>query len=88
MTCYRMFLLIIVLRFDAILYSKLGNENSDAVPIKCSREPQVPHMNWIDSHSRVDEGVRAGSCRINRLLFAEDLALLVSSQQGLQHALG
>jgi len=36
------------LRFDAMLYSKLGNENSDADHVKCSRvphlarEPQVP----------------------------------------------
>jgi len=25
-------------------------------------------MNWIDSHSRVDEGVTVGSCKMNRLL--------------------
>jgi len=29
--------------FCAILYSKLGNENSDAGRIKCSLGPQVPH---------------------------------------------
>jgi len=29
------------LRFDAILYSKLGNKNSDVG--QCSRWPQVPH---------------------------------------------
>jgi len=29
------------LRFDAILYSKLGNENSDAGHIKCSPEPHL-----------------------------------------------
>jgi len=44
-------------------------------------------MNWIDSYSRVDEGVTAGSCRINQLHFADDLVLLASSQQCLQHAL-
>ena len=44
-------------------------------------------MNWTDSYSRVDEGVTAGNCRINRLLFADDLVLLISSQQSLQHAL-
>jgi len=43
MTYCLKFLLITLLRFDAILYSELGNENSDAVHIKCSREPQVPH---------------------------------------------
>jgi len=44
-------------------------------------------MNWIDSHSQVDESVTVESYRINRLLFADDLALLASSQQCLQHAL-
>ena len=44
-------------------------------------------MNWIDSYSRVDEGVTSVSCRINHLLFADDLVLLASSQQCLQHAL-
>jgi len=44
-------------------------------------------MNWINSHSRVEVGVRVGSCRISRLRFADDLGLLASSQQGLQHAL-
>jgi len=32
------YLLIVEIRFDALLYSKLGNENSDAGHIKCSRE--------------------------------------------------
>jgi len=37
------------IRFDVILYSKLGNENTDAGHIKCSCGPhlarglQVPH---------------------------------------------
>jgi len=31
------------LRFDAMLYSNLGNEKSDACHIKRSRGPQVPH---------------------------------------------
>jgi len=44
-------------------------------------------MNWIDSHSRVEEGVTSVSCRMNRLRFADGLVLLASSQQGLQHAL-
>ena len=35
------------------------------------------NMNWIESH-RVNEGVTVGSCRINRLLFADDLVLLAS----------
>ena len=44
-------------------------------------------MNWIDSHSRVDEGVTVGSCRINRLLFVDNFMLLESSQRRLQHPL-
>jgi len=43
-------------------------------------------MNWIDSHSRVDDGVTFRNCMINRLLFVEDLVLLASSEHGLQHA--
>jgi len=31
------------LRFDAMLYSNIANENSDSGHIKCSRGPQVPH---------------------------------------------
>jgi len=44
-----MYLLVMELRFDAMLYSNMGNENSDAGHIKCSRGPrlglgpQVPH---------------------------------------------
>jgi len=37
------YLLIIELHFEAMLYSNLGNENSDADHIKCSRGPQVSH---------------------------------------------
>ena len=44
-------------------------------------------MNWIDSHRRVDEGVTFGNCRMNRLLFADELVLHAwIFQQGLQHA--
>jgi len=37
------YLLITELRFEAVLYSNLGNENSDADHIKCSHRPQVSH---------------------------------------------
>ena len=40
----------------------------------------IVYMNGIDSHSRVEEGAKAVSCRINRLLFADDLVLLASCQ--------
>jgi len=38
-----MYMLIMELRFEAMLCSKLGNENADADHIKCSRGPQVPN---------------------------------------------
>ena len=38
--------------------------------------PGLVYMNCIDSHSRVEKDVKFVSCRINRLLFADDLVLL------------
>ena len=38
------YLHITELRFDVILFSSLGNENSDAGHIKCLRGPQVPTL--------------------------------------------
>ena len=57
-----------------------GCLEAECGPQKRVWEPLV-YMNWIDSHSRVHEGVTLGSCRINRWLFADDLVLLASSQQ-------
>jgi len=37
------YLLIMELRFEAMLYSNLGNQNSDAGHIKCSRWLQARH---------------------------------------------
>jgi len=34
------------------------------------------YMNFMDSHSQVEKGVTFVSCRIYRLLFADDLVLL------------
>ena len=45
------------------------------------------YVHWIDSYSRVDEGVTVVSCKINRLIFAEDLVPLASFQQDLHHTL-
>jgi len=42
MTCYRKYLLIMELSFDAILCSKVSNGNSEASHIKCSRECWFP----------------------------------------------
>ena len=47
----------------------------------------IIYMNWMDKLSRTDECVTIGSCKISRLLFADDLVLLASSESGLQHAL-
>jgi len=50
----------------------------------------IVYMNWIDSNSRVDEGVTVLSRRINRCrikLFRSAFLLRVSPRQGLQHAL-
>ena len=46
--------------------------------------PQV-RTTAVDSHSWVDEGVE--NCRINCLLFSDDVVLLASLQQGFQHEL-
>jgi len=53
------------LRFEAILYSNLGNKKSDADHIKCSRGPhlarwlQVPHPcpRWYREHLHRQESV-------------------------------
>ena len=41
-------------------------------------------MNWTDKLSRIDECVTIGRCKINQLLFADDLVLAASSESGLQ----
>jgi len=45
------------------------------------------NMNWIESHSWIGKVVAVSNCNIRRLLFANDLVLLASFEQGLQHAL-
>ena len=47
----------------------------------------IIYINWMDKLSRTDEFVTIGICKISRLVFADDLVLLVSSEYGLQHAL-
>ena len=44
-------------------------------------------MNWIDKCSQADECATIGNCKISRLLFADDLVLLSSTESGLQCAL-
>ena len=44
-------------------------------------------MNWIDKCSQADECATIGNCKISRLLLADDLVLLSSTESGLQRAL-
>jgi len=53
----------------------------------CCRHSSLAYMNWIYSHSRVDEGVTVGSCRINRLLLRTIWCCLHLLSKGLQHVL-
>ena len=41
----------------------------------------------MDDELSVDKGVTFGCCRINHLLFGDDLILIPSSEQHLQHVL-
>jgi len=45
----------------------------------------IVYMNWIDSRSRVNKGITVRSCWTNRLLYADDLLLLESSEKAVQH---
>ncbi|MHB9337741.1 RNA-directed DNA polymerase, partial [Fusobacterium pseudoperiodonticum] len=47
----------------------------------------IIYMNWIDMRSRGGVGVEVGNCRVSHLLFADDMVLLCSSKNHLQHAL-
>ena len=47
----------------------------------------IVYMNWIDECSQADECATIGNCKISRLLFADDLVLLSSTESGLQRAL-
>ena len=47
----------------------------------------IVYMNWIDKCSQADECATIGNCKISRLLFADDLVLLSSTESGLQCAL-
>ena len=47
----------------------------------------IVYMNWIEKCSQPDECATIGNCKISRLLFADDLVLLSSTESGLQHAL-
>ena len=44
-------------------------------------------MNWIDKCSQANECATIINCKISRLLFADNLVLLSSTESGLQRAL-
>jgi len=46
MTYYLNYVLIMEIRIDTILYTKLGNENSYADHIICSRGPHLSRRHW------------------------------------------
>ena len=58
-------------------------------PQRCVLSPLlfIVYMNWIDKYSQADESATIGNCKISRLLFANDLVLLSSTESGLQRAL-
>ena len=47
----------------------------------------IVYMNWIDKCSQADECATIGNSKISRLVFADDLVLLSSTESGLQRAL-
>ena len=47
----------------------------------------IVYMNWIDKCNQAEKRATIGNCKISRLLFADDLVLLSSSESGLQQAL-
>ena len=47
----------------------------------------IIYMNWMDKLSRTNECITIGRCKISRVLFADGLVLLASSESSLQQAL-
>ena len=45
------------------------------------------YINWIDKCCQADEYASIGNCKISRLLFADDLVLLSSTESGFQRAI-
>ena len=58
------------------------------VSVRCAMLPHlfIVYMNWIEKCSKADECVTIGSCKISRLLFADDLVLLTSTESGVHRA--
>ena len=47
----------------------------------------VVYMNWIKKCRQADECASIGNCKTSRLLFADDLVLLSSTESGFQRVL-
>ena len=47
----------------------------------------IIYMKWMDKLRRTNECVKIGGRKISRLLFADNLVSIASSESGLQHAL-
>ena len=47
----------------------------------------IVYVNWIDKCSQADECATIGNCKVSRLLFADDLVLLSSTESGLQRTI-
>jgi len=72
-----------IVKYDSLLISVANS----ALVSKRLATPRLHELDRLSQRSG-EEGVTfVRSCRINRLLFADDLVLLASFQQGLQHAL-
>ena len=65
--------------FHVVVEIRLGSVLSSLLFIVC--------MNWIDKCSQDDESDTIRKCKITRLLFANSLVLLSSTESGLQRAL-
>ena len=57
------------------------------IRVRFVNSPFVVYMNWIDKYTQADECATIGNCKISRLLYAEDLVLLSSTESYLQRAL-
>ena len=80
-----MCLLIVELRFDAMLCSNTGKENSDAGQIKCPHGPQVPHPCFTLSAPYVNQSLKnwIRSTSFMRASFVDQLRGSVSKAKSL-----
>ena len=55
--------------------------------VRFTTSPFIVYMNWIDKCIQADKCAVIGNCKISRLLFADDLVLLSSTESRFQRAL-